>query len=633
MRMMDLAWKSFKSSFKSYLSLILSLAFTILIFLNFQNLIFSDVLVSLGEHNREYIAMLVKVLSFVLGCFMFFFIGYSTNVFLTKRKKEIGTYIFMGLTNQKIGMLYVIEITLTGLVSLALGIFLGMLTTRLFQMILLAISEISVPLKFHFSFKPVLITFAVYMAMYLFFAVRGYIGIVKNSVLNLVSAAKQNEYVKQNKILLITKSVLGVGILCAGYYLSIKEGGREVMNNVLAAVILVTLGVYLLFSGFIPLVFQGLAGNKSFLYHKQRNLWVNHMIFRIKKNYRTYAIVCILLLCSVTALAGGFAMKYRYENMVRFRNTYTFQFMHSEPQQEQIFSDVLKQADEIAYAAKARILPLERSLVDAHDNYSQYAIISYSEIKELAGQTGLEFDLPEPADDEIIAANHLVLLSLITQRDDFTVTIAGKEYRQIEETMVPYMGTLQEMVSFFIVNDAEYERLVPFGTQIYTYNFRIVHPEKFEEARAATDELSAHNQKLGRISVDPKNSDIEWIKVLYSLAVFLFLVFILASGSILFMRLYNDAFEDAPRYRVLQKLGCSNHTLKRSIACELGAAYGIPFTVMAVSSYFSVHALEKMMFENLLPIQLISVVIVFMILAVCYGISLEVYKKNIGLGA
>ena len=80
----------------------------------------------------------------------------------------------------------------------------------------------------------------------------------------MVSASRQNEYVRQNSIVLTIKAVLGIGILFAGYYLAVKEGGQEVMGNVLAAVILVIVGVYLLFGGFLPIFFQNLAKTMLF---------------------------------------------------------------------------------------------------------------------------------------------------------------------------------------------------------------------------------------------------------------------------------------------------------------------------------------------------------------------------------
>ena len=71
MRMLNLALLNFKNSFRNYLSLVVSLAFTIMIFLNFQNILYSDSLVLLGERNKSYVDTIVQVVSVVLVCFMY----------------------------------------------------------------------------------------------------------------------------------------------------------------------------------------------------------------------------------------------------------------------------------------------------------------------------------------------------------------------------------------------------------------------------------------------------------------------------------------------------------------------------------------------------------------------------------
>lgn len=69
MKMMKLAFQNFKVSFKNYLSLIISLAFTILVLFNFLNLIDSGILNGLGESNARNIEIVIQVM-FV--CFRLF---------------------------------------------------------------------------------------------------------------------------------------------------------------------------------------------------------------------------------------------------------------------------------------------------------------------------------------------------------------------------------------------------------------------------------------------------------------------------------------------------------------------------------------------------------------------------------
>lgn len=282
MRMFRLAFMNFRNSFKNYLSLVFSLAFTILILFNFQNIIYSEPFAVLGSRNKQYIDMLVQTVSVVLGCFMFFFLWYATNVFLTRRKREIGIYIFMGMSNRKISSLYVIEISFVGVTALVTGVGSGALLGGLFQLIMGAVSDLAVDVRFGVSWEAVKVTGVSFLLMYFFFALKGYWNITHSSVLNMISAARQNEYVRMPKSVLLVKAVLGVAVLASGYYLANDGSTQDILANALMAVVLVIIGVYLLFGGLIPVIFQTLSANKGFLYSGQRCLWVNQMIFRMR---------------------------------------------------------------------------------------------------------------------------------------------------------------------------------------------------------------------------------------------------------------------------------------------------------------------------------------------------------------
>lgn len=640
MRLYQLAWQNVKSSLKNYLSLILSLAFTVMIFLNFQNMVYADALDTIGSHNKNYSDMLVQTLSVVLGVFMVFFTGYATNVFLTRRKKEIGIYVFMGLTNQKIGRLYMMEMGMVGILTLFAGIGAGILSTKLFQMILFAMSDITADIGFQFTARPVLHTAVLFLAVFLFFVCKGYVSIVRSSILNLVSASRQNEYVRQNTMTLMCKTVLGVAFLTAGYYLAVRKGGQEVLQNALIAVILVIAGVYLLFGGLIPVIFQGLVRNKRFLYRRERCLWVNQLIFRMKKNYRTYAMTCVLMTCSVTALAAGFALKERYNGMVHFRNTYTYQLLSVKPDLEDKAERLIEQENDIVYHTKLPILVIsDPGSGKAESEKTQAAkteswmLLGFTQVKQAADAAGIAFQAQELKDGEMIELSHLYLLSLLTKRENVPVKVLDKQFLQISEMNAPFLGYLQETMNYYIINDSEYEKLRPLGQELYSYNYKIKDTGNYKASADALGTLvsSAQEDYTARVVTSPDSSEWEWVKILYSLCIFICMVFIVASGSILFMKLYNDAFEEQDRYSVLQKTGYSYGTLRRAVTRELFAAYALPFAVMTVSSIFSVKALENMMYTSLLRIRLASTAVIFAFFLVCYGMSVGMYLKNAGI--
>ena len=624
MRMTKLAAMNFKSNVKSYFALVISLAFTILVLYNFQNMIYSEIFVALGEYNSHLINTLIQMISIVLICFMFFFIWYATNVFLEKRKKEIGIYIFMGLSNQKIGKLYMIETTFIGIAALVFGLFWGIITAGLFQMIIVRLSNLDVQVSFVFTVQPIIFTVVAFLLIYLSFVIKGYCNIVRSSILNMISAMRQNEYVKQNEYMLSIKAILGIGVLGSGYYLANKEG-QQVMGNAIWAMILVILGVYLLFGGLIPLLFQNMVKHKNFLYGKERCLWMNQVVFRMKKNYRTYSIVCVLGICSITALATGFAMKERYENIVLFENTYTFQVLSNRNDLEKQMTQVIEETNDILYYTGIGLVNQEQEAM----------MLSYSQAKKLAQSANLKFDIAELEDKEVIRLSHLTLLSGSTKQGIKEIEIRGKEYQQLATIRIPYLGYLQKQGDFYIVSDEEYERLRGEGEELYLYNYKVGNDSAFAETKKEIDnfasELKEKGDMLGRVAIDPNNSEKEWMKLVHSICIFMFLVFVVASGCIMYMKLYNDAYEEKERYSVMCKIGLDDKVLQKSIAKEVGTAYFIPFFIMVISAYYSVLALGKMMHTDLFAIYLLSVMIVLAVYGLYYGLSVRVYQKMINI--
>lgn len=628
MSLAKLSIMNFKASFKNYVSLIISLAFTVLIIFNFFNLMDSSIMESLGKINSQNIKIVIQCVIVVLSCFMFFFIWYATNVFLTKRKKEIGVYVFMGLTNQRIGKLYMLETMLIGLVALVMGIGFGILISQLFTMTLVTISDIEVNLSFEISLSAVLWSSLIYFIVYMIFVFKGYINLVRSSVLDMVSANRQNEYVKQNKVILFLKAILGIIILVLGYYYAIKEGGMETMANALLAVILVIIGVYLLFGGFIPLIYQTLASNKRFLYKKQRTLWINQIIFRMKKNYRTYAIVTVLMICALTALATGVAMHERCQMIHDFENVYTYQIFSQQANLQNEFMQVIEEHNDVQYSSYIEMLQIEASYASTTHQKNTFALIPYSQLKELAQDSHQAFELKQPQNDEVIDLAHQYILSLITTDELEDIQIQNQVYDTIQRTTVPYLGYLQEQVSFYCVSDEEYERLKSAGASLYVYNYKI---ENTKMLNASVEDIQQHQDCAGLIKIDPQNDSNQWIQMLYPVCIFMFMVFIFASGSIIFMKLYNDAFEEKERYRVLRKIGISTKTLKAGVQKELLLTYIVPFLLMSLSSYFSVHALANMMQTDLLSVNILSVGVIAIFFVVCYGLSVVIYCQNAGI--
>lgn len=311
MNIVIMGFRKFRSNLRNDFLLSLSLSFSILILFNFLMILFTDAFSDIREPDQSRIHAVISIASFILVCFLFFFIWYSTDIALERHKKESGIYVLMGLNSERAGRLYMAETFMMGLAVLLSGLFFGILTVQLFQMILGAVSEIRVELVFPFAAEPPILTAVAVLSMYAVFAVRGYKNILRSSVRGMIPASRLKEQARISPKGLAYRTVLGVGSLTAGFYLSVRSTIEEISTLLLAG-ILVTGGIYLVFGGMIPWLLYALAGNKRFLYRKERTLWINNAACRMRKNYRTYAAACVMMLCAVTGLTVGAAMKEWY---------------------------------------------------------------------------------------------------------------------------------------------------------------------------------------------------------------------------------------------------------------------------------------------------------------------------------
>lgn len=135
MRVMRLSLQNLKRNFTSYLAFIFSLSFCSFILYNFLNLMDSGALDILGKKNQEFSEIIIAAISVVLVFFVFCFIWYASNVFLGQRKKEMGTFIFMGLDNKQLGKMYFFEMMMVGMISIVSGILTGIAFSKLFGML------------------------------------------------------------------------------------------------------------------------------------------------------------------------------------------------------------------------------------------------------------------------------------------------------------------------------------------------------------------------------------------------------------------------------------------------------------------------------------------------------------------
>ena len=604
MSLFKLAWQNFTQHAKRYGALVLSLSFTVFVYFNFENLQYSETLAGLSPDNLDKVKMLLDIVKVVLVCFMVSFIWYASNVFLKSQKKEIGIYVFLGLTTSRIGLLYAIENTLVGLVSIGLGVAVGSLFSYLFAMIFVQVSQLGVAVEFSLSGRAVFETAFLFFLIYGLLTGKGVWDIQRSSVRELMSASRQYEKIEGGRRFLLAKALVGCVTLGIGYAFAIKNGGWDVLANAMIATVCVILGTYWLFGGFLPLVLQTLQKNKRFLYARRRVLWINDLVFRMKQNYRSYAMVCILLICAVTALGCGFTLNNRIGAMRQYSMQYDYQILSTQGDQKAHFDSLLANVEE------SSAIPVAQ--------YDEKLFIPYSSV---AG-----FQITKPGPDECVHLSKGMILSLYTDPANESTTLNGKNLTCVEDVRRAVVGFMQDKmeVPIYVIDDTVFDENFPSGERLYLYNYKLKNQD-VDYAETLQDDPAT----TGLYIADKAETSYLWLNTMFTLCVFLFLVFLVAACSILFIKQYNDSFEDVEAYAILQKIGIDKTVLKRSIAKECSLQFGMDFVIMSLSSLFSVTALSNVAGDPMEVVFFVSNAIILVFIVLCDLLCIRFVQQNV----
>ena len=130
-----------------YITAVIFSAFTLFAF---SSILHND-LINILPH-RAYAWILLELGKYLLKYIMFFFLLYANSFVIKRRRKEIGLYSLLGLEKKHIGVMLFLENCIIYGITMAGGILLGVMLSKLLFLLLLKLSRL--PLNVEFVFSP-----------------------------------------------------------------------------------------------------------------------------------------------------------------------------------------------------------------------------------------------------------------------------------------------------------------------------------------------------------------------------------------------------------------------------------------------------------------------------------------------
>ena len=687
-----LSLKNMKKSFKDYAIYFLTLVLGVAIFYMFNSLDSQQAMLDISNSQREMIKLMIEMLSFVsvfVAVILGLLIVYANNFLINRRKKEFGIYMTLGMGKRQISKIILLETILVGIISLAIGLIIGIFASQLMSILVGKLFEADMSkFEFVFSTDSCIKTCLYFAIMYIAVMLFNTITISRYKLINLLTAIKKNEKVKiKNPILSIIVFLIGAGILGYAYYK--VTGGVQTISSaskMLPIILMGIVGTILVFwslSGFMLRIVQS---NKK-VYLKGTNMFVLRQINnKINTMVISMSVICLMLFMTISILSSSLSLRntmqkdlkemtpvdinlYKTANLPEKVTEYGTEAVFTKEQRKDSRKPIsetlvnngydinnLKDVVEIElYATKE--WTIKDSLGAYYETakeqfpfvtyYATEPIVKVSDYNKIAKLYGTEeYSLN---DDEYIVLcdfdNMKDLRNNALKMDDNSIIINGKEYHsKYNECKSGFiaMSTSHTNTGIILVPDS-FDLKEEWKEQHFlaaNYNAETEEEkEKIEPILVDTDSdvVRSINDKgiplegLTKISIMQASVGLATIVVFIS--IYLGIIFLIASAAILALKQLTESSDNRQRYIILRKIGCDEKMINKALFRQIAIFFMLPLVFAIIHSIFGIQFVLSMMAglasaKELLP-SIIATVIIIGVIYGLYFLATYLGSKNI----
>ena len=539
-------------------------------------------------------------------------ITYANSFVMKNRSRELGLYSILGMEKRHMLLMTFFEMLYFFLVTVGLGIGLGLLLDKLLFAVLLKFMGMKVVIASTFQWSnifTVLASLGVAFALILFL---NSTRLLRYSSLHLMREKKAGE--KKGRFLGL-QTLVGLGLLAAAYYIALTvDKPVSAIATFFIAVLMVIFATYLLFNAGTITLLQFLKRRKKYYYKTQNFISVSNLIFRMRKNAAGLATISILSTMLLVTLVGSINI------YVGGKDYLTTLY----PKDYNIMVTSAKTDKNAALLQTVKEVAREKGLTDArYEDYSyQFSMISKINGNQLTiaetteglsveetqkmiapflvisrqeyeKMTGKKVDL---ADNEaLLYAKNL----RINQKQ--ALTINGKSWNIKEHLTTDFAhgkivnpsGMVSQKNMYMVVNNPSQVGLKSF----YTYYIGIQSSNKQVALQESIfNALQQQGQESGNISLSERyriEKDYQGvIGTLLFIGIFLSTIFLLGTVLVIYYKQISEGYEDREGFIVLQKVGLDEKQTKATIRKQIITVFFLPLLFAFLHIAVAFHMLQ-----------------------------------------
>ena len=575
--------------------------------------------------------------SVILAIFSAIFIWYSSDFFLRRRKQELGLYALLGLERKQIAQLLFIETVGYGMVGLVLGTVLGTVASKYFVQLLAYVMAIDIEATFTISFAAIGQTIAVFCVIFFLIALRSARTIYRFTLIELFKAKQQVEGVPKVHPFLAILSVLLIG---TGYYLTgqpLLDHFTVVAPLLMICVIVGTFGTMSYFTIFLLRILS-----KRAQHFKGTNLIVHgQLLSRVKSNAVMLSTITVITAVTLTTVGAATSIYYFIDRTVEQQMPYSLSIAGKRAEAERLIKNSNQTIEQRTMVNVKNVnhrmeeLPNPLYLTKYYQTYGmegekgQFSYINYSDYSRLAKANGKRV-LSAPKQDEAIVLETFkgneLLQEPVKSPIGIKINDVHSTFRITDATDLPIAQLYEKQRLAFVVSDDAFAMMPERAMLLTNYQFS---DERTDDGLM---------KKLAALYGKQAESDMAAYYPIYAMttattgllafaAGFLGLVFLLATGSIIYFKMLAEAEESKQRFTIIQNIGVAREEQASIIRRLVGFVFSLPYVLGLVHSLVAMQVLQKLLNYNIVMPTLLAIGCYTVVYLVYYIMTVRAYRR------
>ena len=543
-----------------------------------------------GTDSMKYVLFLG---TWVCGIFAIIFLFYTNSFLMKRRKKEFGLYNILGMEKKHISMVVLCETLIMSVVSLVLGLVVGILFDKLMLLVILSMFTVEIPLGFHISPQSFPATLTLFTGIFVLIFLNSIRQIHLAKPIELLQGSTVGEKEPKAKWLIAL-----IGAICLGLGLA----NICVLSTMVLVMISSTFSLWNGMNDVLDNYFPREFSFTPFEYSQETasdlKTWVNNTLNE----------------CNVEAKD---IVNYSYLDFAVVQDKDSFIMYRDNPAYSDMINDIrnlffITLDDYNKMTNSNETLKADEVLV--YSNRDQY---DYKEMK-LSDKT---FKVKETLDN--FPNNRIMSSDVVSSH--FMIVKDMSVINDLDKIQNEIYGDMESSIQYYYAFnvDADTEKILDINN-------------KFENDIQEMGTYGENTNKYvyeGRFDCreTEKNDFIGMYGGLYFIGVFLGVLFIIATILIMYYKQISEGYDDKGRFEIMQKVGISHEEIKKSIHSQVLTVFFLPLIVAGIHIAFAFPFITRLLaILNLTNVKLFAMTTVggFLLFSVFYAVVYRITARS-----